>query len=249
MFDINTLPVINIKKTKNGDFSIRKSKNSILLLEDHEVWMGINTHNNNTIKQMYSSYDLAYGNVLLTGLGFGILALWLDNKDSVKNVTVIEKSKEVIDMFLDANPNANIKIINQDANLYVSNDRYDCLIMDHFELETNMQIIDKVKKVSNNVPNHDLLWFWPVERVYAEICYNYVTKSIDYFPEISIEDHFRYATYLADTAEDFNLQWSNFIIEYLPTLKIPKISSDKINEYVYTFFNKIGYKKIVNFIE
>jgi hypothetical protein len=242
MFDLSTLPKIKIKKGIYGDYRIVNNDNILALLQNHQPWMSLIVHSNNTIKQMYSSYDLSKGDVLLTGLGFGILPLWILNKETVNSVTVIEKSEEVIQMFIDANGiPENMTIINEDANTFKSDKKYDCVMLDHFELESNEGIIESVKSFSSRVSNHDLLWFWPLERIYADISYDYINKSIQKFPEISFESHFRYANYLSNEPEDFYEKWSEFKGSHLIGLKTPEISQEKINEYVYTFFNKIGY--------
>ena len=62
-----------------------------------------NLHTNHEIKEMYSSYDLGYGKILISGLGFGILPLWLANKPGVDTIHIVEISQDVVDMFLEKN--------------------------------------------------------------------------------------------------------------------------------------------------
>ena len=52
-------------------------------------------------KQFYSHYNLAYGHVVCTGLGFGTREKWLSTKPEVTKITVIEANKQIIDYHRD----------------------------------------------------------------------------------------------------------------------------------------------------
>lgn len=58
----------------------------------------------------------AYGNVLIGGLGIGMIILAIQDKQEVKSITVIEKNQEVIDMIASQLKfNEKVKIIHADV--------------------------------------------------------------------------------------------------------------------------------------
>lgn len=118
-------------------------------------------------EQLFSSYDLAHGKVLLTGFGFGILADWIASKENVTEIHVIEKNADVIECFLKNNimPDK-VKIIIADASQYTSNEVYDCIFIDHYEVLPRQKIAEEVVKVSKNIPNHSIIWGWKMEFIY-----------------------------------------------------------------------------------
>ncbi len=76
--------------------------------------------------------EKAHGDVLIAGLGIGMIILPLQDKENVKSITIIEKSKDIIDMiasqikFYD-----NVSIINDDIFTYKPiNRKYDCIYID-----------------------------------------------------------------------------------------------------------------------
>jgi hypothetical protein len=130
--------------------------------------MSLDTKNSKAIRQFYSSFDLAYGDVLVTGLGFGILTLWLDTKPEVKSIKVLEISQDVVDLFLEHNKlpdNATIEIA--DAREYQTDQHFDCILLDHYELHKFTP--EQLATISNNIPNHNLIWFWDLENYVRDI--------------------------------------------------------------------------------
>lgn len=71
----------------------------------------------------------ATGNVLTYGLGLGYYAYMVSMKDNVESVTIVEKDKEIIDLFTryilpQFKNKSKIKIINDDAFNYFKKDIY-----------------------------------------------------------------------------------------------------------------------------
>ena len=64
--------------------------------ENSDVWMSITP---NEIYTMKKSIDESFGNVLTLGCGMGYYAYMTSEKESVKDVTIIEKSPEIIELF------------------------------------------------------------------------------------------------------------------------------------------------------
>ena len=90
-FDIKTVPLVIIKNGTSNNVVISnppKEPHMFYLHQNNKQLMVLNTKTNREIKELYSSYDLAYGDVLVSGLGFGILPLWLASKPEVKLVDI-----------------------------------------------------------------------------------------------------------------------------------------------------------------
>lgn len=83
-------------------------------------------------KRTNSSFVLnAHGNVLVGGLGIGLILLPVQDKEDVSHITVIEKNKEVIDLIADQLPlNEKVEIVNADVFNYIPTGKYNTIYMD-----------------------------------------------------------------------------------------------------------------------
>lgn len=222
--DTNKFPNVVIKETSKNNVKIIKERNHWRLIGDVQ-FMQLNTKSNVEIKELYSSYDLAYGNVLITGLGFGLLALWLVDKPEVKSVTIIEQSQDVIDLFLENNsvPN-NVKIIVADANTYTTKIHYDCLLLDHYKDGAKEKVnYEILKQIAVNIP-HNLLWFWSLEFLYVKKYYEISFDELYVFP-------------IDFSLIDFSEKWQEWL-DFLSVSTIPTPTPHKIQEYVESYFNR-----------
>lgn len=162
MFDIKTVPKIVIREGISGNTEIKKDGKTYSLFVDSLRWMMVDTTSSREMREFYSSYDLASGSVLLSGFGFGILPQWLASKDSVTDITVVEYSKEVVELFLRhniLNPKIDIKIA--DINTYQDSHYYDWVILDHYELD-RVPTKENLFVIEQNI-NFSNLWFWSLE--------------------------------------------------------------------------------------
>ena len=76
-------------------------------------------------------YENAKGNVLIGGLGIGMILLAIQDKTKVKSITVIEKYQEVIDLVGTQLPlNDKVRIINADVFKWEIDGKYDTIYMD-----------------------------------------------------------------------------------------------------------------------
>jgi CRISPR/Cas system CMR-associated protein Cmr5 small subunit len=224
-FDVNTIPKIRLTEKSINNVSIIKKFNSIYFLyRDGKQEMQLDLQTNKEIKEMYSSYDLAYGKILMSGLGFGILALWLSKKQEVKSIHILEISQEVVDIFLSKNtlPD-NVTIEIADASKYKTDEYYDCILVDHYEIIHYKNQIKDMKKVAKNIPNHKLFWSWNIETVYTSALYN---KYIPYQGDNKLIE-----------GEDFSGNWEEFRKKTLNIPTVPALTPEKINEYIYTYAN------------
>jgi hypothetical protein len=220
-YNKSTVPNFNIKANSKGSIDIEESFEGFVLHNDGNPWMTVSKHSDGQIKELYSSYDLAYGDVLVSGLGFGILALWLCNKPEVKSVTVLEISQDVIDLFLDINDvPKNLNIINYNINEYNTDNFYDCLLLDHYEKQNLSWRLKNMSTICNKI-KHDVFWGWSLEQIYLSKIY-----KINSLVDLKMET-------------DLSMGWDHFVTESFPNeINLKNISSNKINEYVYTYFNK-----------
>lgn len=202
--------------------------NTFYLLNKGILWMGLNRNTNKQIKEFYSQYDLAYGDVLLTGFGFGILASWLASKPEVTSVTVVEISQDIVDVFLMNNIISNkIKIIIADASEYKTDQHFDCVFLDHYEIQHEAWILKDMKQVSKNIPNHDVFWAWSIEN---RLCWPGDTPT---------REDMLHGKILDTTAVDFYPLYNKFKNQIVDIPTLPDLDSKTINEYVYTYFDKI----------
>lgn len=216
-------PSVVIKPGVYGSAEIQYNveRDCYLLTCNGLQWMATDKDLKHSIDTLHSQYDLAYGDVLLTGLGFGILAIALAEKEEVNSVTVLEISNDVIDAFTSTNKlNDKIKIIQADASTYVSSKKYDCLLPDHYELQTIKWKIADMNRLAEAVP-HDVFWPWSVEEIFLHR--KYPQEKIEYPVE----------KFFTDNSSSIFLNWKAFIAENFnghPTLL--NISEDKLMEYL-----------------
>jgi hypothetical protein len=225
-FNPDTLPKVNIyPHSNNGEgVEIIEVSQKHILFNNGIRWMIHHKENYREEKEMYSSYDLGYGDILISGLGFGILALWLANKPGVKSVTVIEINKEIIDLFIKNNkiPD-NLTIINDNMITYETNKKYDCLFLDHYEMQHKDWILNDAKKISKRI-QHDVFWIWSLEPLYMNKMYPDVIKEMD-----NDKDMWQ--------NKDYYDKWLDFVKFYFYHEKsLYKISKDQLNLYIKTFY-------------
>ena len=73
----------------------------------------------------------AHGNVLIGGLGIGLILLAIQDKEDVKQITVVEKNKEVIELVENQLPlNSKVHIVNDDVFEYKPLFKYNTIYMD-----------------------------------------------------------------------------------------------------------------------
>lgn len=73
----------------------------------------------------------AHGDMLIAGLGIGLILLPIAEKQNVNSVTVIEKNQNVIDIVSPQLPiDSKVKIINADIFDYTPERKFDCIYFD-----------------------------------------------------------------------------------------------------------------------
>lgn len=224
-YDESTVPDFKIKEASIGNVDIVYMGDSYVLYNNMKQWMVLDTSaTHNSVKELYSSYDQAHGDVLVTGLGFGLVALWLCNKPEVKSVTVLEISEEVIALFKSANEVPDkLTILNTDALTFETDDYYDCILLDHYETQDMDWRIANMRDICERI-KHESFWAWSLEQAY-------ILKTIGSEDESIFKD-----------GNNLGIRWQEFAKEYFPNEKaLLKISDATINEYVYLYYAQDQY--------
>jgi len=226
-FDLKTVPKVKLTEDSKNNVVISKKDNRYYyLFTEKNQQMMLDFYTNKEIKEMYSSYDLGYGKILMGGLGFGILALWLSNKPNVESIHIIELSQDVVDIFLSKNQlPSNVTIEIADVDTYVTDKNYDCILLDHYELMIPEERIKSMKQVAKNIPNHNLFWVWSMEDIYTSVSYN---LSLLEFKQT-----------VGNNYNDFYKKWESFIDKAMGIPTIPPLNPDKLNEYIYTYVDML----------
>ncbi len=156
---IKTCPFLTLHADKN--FS-QKNK-----------WMSYNYLNNYEAKEQCLEYRLAYGKVILTGLGLGVLPSMLELNDRVDSIVIYESNQSVINFFKFFCQISNfhpkkIQIIKANAN-HMKGETCDCLFLDHYELEPYPVILRSAEYIlSNNTCN--IFWHYPGTKLFLDYC-------------------------------------------------------------------------------
>lgn len=153
-----------LKEYSKDGVEVFNSNNVWTLSVNGERWLIYDYLTHNSAYEIFSHYYLAKGHCICTGLGFGARENWILNKPGVTKLTVIERSKEVIEYhrhikspFLD-----HIELIHGDASEYVG--KCDTLLLDHYEFEylDEYNFLRGIRKIMYNI-ECNTLWFWPLE--------------------------------------------------------------------------------------
>ena len=128
----------------------------LALTEGNNVWMSLNPNEIETMKPYIAK---AKGNVLVLGLGMGYVPYMVSLKEEVKSITIIEKDKEIIELFkkalLPLFPNKDkIKIIEDDAIRYLNKKEatYDYIFADLWhDPEDGLSLFVQLKRINPNI--------------------------------------------------------------------------------------------------
>lgn len=98
----------------------------------------------------------AKGNVLIAGLGIGLIVLAIQDNPDVKNITIIEKDeslKNIVLKQLSKHLNDKINIIISDINEFEPKEKYDTI---YFDIWNNIsgENLDEMNNLSDKFKNH-----------------------------------------------------------------------------------------------
>lgn len=144
------------------------------IYENNILWMSVTPNEINTMKE---PIEKSFGRVLTFGLGLGYFSYMSALKESVTNVTIVEKDKNVIDLFnkhiLPKFKNKEkITIINMDAyeflNKKMSDNDYDFVFVDiYHDAGDGLEVYKKISTY---------------EKKFKKVTFFYwIKKTIDYY--------------------------------------------------------------------
>jgi len=193
-----------------GNARLYKNNNVYNLTVNGHKWFTYNYINHTTVREFNSSYDVAYGDCVLSGLGLGILPALLLQKPDVKSITIYESNSDVIKLnklvgFIDLNQ---INVINKPIE-EANNIECDCLLLDHYEDESEDYIIKNMKAISNNI-NYNKVWFWKAEYF---ILLNYLNSDLN-----------------------LNESYMQWLANYNEIPKLARLKTDKLKYYIKGYF-------------
>ena len=144
--------------------SVELPKEYGVLMCHDTIWMSLTPME--TESQGYHG-RLATGNVVVAGLGMGVLPYHLLRHNSkVKKVTVIEKNPEVIDILKEATdwlvPSERLEIVVGDAREYIPKESVDTLLIDIWPNMGSIETESDVRTIQKNV-NAKVVGWWGQE--------------------------------------------------------------------------------------
>lgn len=144
----------------NGDIEIpcvgyfKEEFKYLAVLENNNEWMMITP---NEINTMQGVIDSVSGDVVTLGLGLGYFAYMASLKDDVKSITVVERDKNVIELFSKVilprfEHKDKIKIVNEDAFEFAKRDNnFDYTFVDLWhDVSDGVNLYLKMKKLEKN---------------------------------------------------------------------------------------------------
>ena len=127
--------------------------------QNDRLWMSISPNEINTMKK---DIEDAFGNVLTLGLGMGYYAYMVALKKEVKQVKIVEKDKEVIELFkkhilplFSQEVSSKIEIINDDGYHYLNKlEDIDYVFVDiYHDVSDGIIAYQKIKEIEKKYPN------------------------------------------------------------------------------------------------
>jgi hypothetical protein len=152
----------NIIIDKVGEVEVSKTNSRIALSVNGVNWMGLNLLDYREVYEFLSHILISKGRVLCSGMGLLLRESWLLNKGF--DITLVEHNIDLINYhkFHNSDICSKIKIIHDDIHNVLGD--FDTVLLDHYEHETQDEIISDVKKILKNI-KCNTLWFWPLERL------------------------------------------------------------------------------------
>jgi spermidine synthase len=102
---------LQLSEKSKGQYDIVKQESHTILLENLQVIM---SDSNYEKMANYNFIENVTGDVLIAGLGLGLIIKAIEDKSDVSSITVIEISPDIIDMVeIESNFNSKVTIINK----------------------------------------------------------------------------------------------------------------------------------------
>ncbi len=160
----NLTSFLKYRPIKIGSAEVREyPTGNFSLYVDNVEWMDYDVNDHFSAREQFFEINIAYGHVLVTGLGLGVRESILLSKPEVSKITIIEKNRDVIEIFntlcIESNINLEkVEILNIDAE-FLEDFQVDCIFLDHYEHEYIEEIEKSVRSISKK-NQCSKLWFW-----------------------------------------------------------------------------------------
>lgn len=128
-----------------------------------EQWTAYDPNKPTDLKNLLPSFNMAHGDCVLSGFGFGFLPNMLAKKPSVKSIKVYEINSEVIELNREIqNIDPRIEIINDSIHNYEGHTA-DCVLLDHYEFMPDHLVIEEVRSIAKK-NTQNIVWWWNAEK-------------------------------------------------------------------------------------
>ena len=160
---------VNVPNGVSNDFKVVGGDETVLYQNIGDKWMNIMDDSAYEAEQADAFLSAATGDVLLAGLGLGMVLRPLVDNSNVSSITVIEKYQEVIDLISPHVPlSKKIKIINDDIYTWTPDKTYDVAWFDSYIYPADgddplgTYLVDMTKKYKSFV---ETAYFWPGDSI------------------------------------------------------------------------------------
>lgn len=141
----------------------------VTLLEDNDVWM---TDSQLEIESIQGAIITAKGDVLIGGLGIGLLPTFIKHKKGVKSITIVELHQEVIDLIFPYVKTDKMIVIRDGIIHYLSttSNKYDFIHVDIWgTITAPLKDIDTIReKAKPCLKPNGIIWCW-LQELYDRI--------------------------------------------------------------------------------
>ena len=157
----------SVPSQRIGRFEIVKDGGKNTSLVEHSdpivVWTSMDKNEWHLYQELH---ELAYGKVLIAGLGLGFDLLNVASKDSVDEVVVIEKQQAVMDLVWPHIPHEKATLVHQDVSEYLrdTNERFNIIYFDIFPggCESFPEQANQLHEAAQSrlEPNGQIVFWW-----------------------------------------------------------------------------------------
>ncbi len=141
----------------------------MVLLESGDIWM---SDSQPEVEEIMGAVAVARGDVLIAGLGIGLLPTFLKEKEEVVSISIVEMHQEVIDLVFHQIASPKMRIIKDDIFHYLDTTpvKYDMIYIDIWKpVTTPLKDIETARRKAEKCLKPDgVFWCW-LQELYDRI--------------------------------------------------------------------------------
>ncbi len=141
----------------------------VILLENDDIWM---SDSQPEVEEIMGAAAKAKGDVLISGLGIGLLPTFLKDKADVERIDIVERQPEVIDLVFDQIASPKMRIVNDDVFHFLdtTSNQYDFIYVDIWKpITAPLKEIDAARQKAVRCLKPDgVFWCW-LQELYDRI--------------------------------------------------------------------------------